>query len=141
MALLTVAQYETRYGAVSDAAQTQAHIDDVSAEVVDYVTLFDTDSDDPIGQAAWDESTVPQAIKGVVARAVNRAMSNPLGRTGEQLGDHNWQAPMAASGGTLGPKDRKIIKKAIGRLGVGTVQLEGYLPVEPRRLTEDDLVL
>lgn len=140
MALLTVAELEARYGSV-DETKAEAHIDDVSAEVVDYVTILDTDADDLISPEDWDDETVPAAIKGVVARVVNRALTNPLARTGEQLGDHNWQAPMAASGGTLGPKDRRIIRRAVGRLGVSTVGLTGYLPVEPRISDEDDLVL
>jgi hypothetical protein len=130
MALITVGELEDRYGAV-DPNQAQAHIDDVSAEVVDYVTVLDTDADNPIDPASWTEATVPAAIKGVVARVVNRALTNPLARTGEQLGDHNWQAPMGASGGTLGPKDRRIIRRAVRRLGVSTVRLEGELPLDP----------
>lgn len=140
MALLTVAELEDRYGSV-DATKAQAHIDDVSAEVVDYVTILDTDADDPITPGDWDDETVPAAIKGVVARVVNRALTNPLARTGEQLGDHNWQAPMAASGGTLGPKDRRIIRRAVRRLGVATVGLTGDLPLESFTLSDDDLVL
>lgn len=127
MALLTVSELEARYGTV-DATGAQAHIDDVSAEVVDYVTILDSDPDALISPESWDESTVPAAIKGVVARVVNRALFNPIGVTGEQLGDHNRQMPSAASGGTLGPKDRRIIRKAVRRLGVGTVRLEGDLP-------------
>jgi hypothetical protein len=140
MALLTVAELETTAGPV-DETKAAAHIDYVSAEVVDYVTILDTDSDNPISPDDWDETTVPTAIKSVVARVVERAITNPLGRTGEQLGDHNWQAPMGASGGTLGPKDRRIIRRAVGRLGVSTVGLTGYLPVEPRLSDQDDLVL
>jgi len=140
MALLTVSELEDRYGSV-DETKAAAHIDDVSAEVVDYVTILDTDADNLISPEDWDETTVPAAIKAVVARVVNRALDNPLARTGEQLGDHNWQAPMAASGGTLGPKDHRIIRRAVRRLGVSTVGLTGYLPVEPRISDEDDLVL
>ena len=128
MALLTVAELEARYGTV-DAVAAAAHIDDVGAEIVDYVTILDTDADNLISPALWTSATVPDAIKGVVARVVNRALRNPLGVTGEQLGDHNMQMPGAMSGGTLAPKDRRIIRRAVGRLGVSTVGLTGDLPL------------
>lgn len=129
--LITVAQLEARYG-TKDATAAHMHILDVSAEVVDYVNDSDiTDS--------WTPTTTPAAVQGVVARVVNRALTNPMARTGEQLGDHNWQAPMGASGGTLGPKDRKIIRRATGQLGARQIDLEGYLPLEPAGL--DDLSL
>jgi len=135
-ALITAAQYQTRYGTVSDTDKLEAHIDDVSAEVVDYVATMDNDTDNPVGQAAWGiesgDTAPPQAIVGVVARVVNRAMSNPTGATQEGLGDHNWSFALGGAGGMLSPKDRKIIRRAIGKNGVGTVYLEGYntLPAE-----------
>lgn len=136
MALITAAQYQTRYGTVSDTDKLAAHIDDVSAEVVDYVATMDNDTANPIGQASWGvdtgETAPPQVIVGVVARVVNRAMSNPAGATQEALGDHSWAFSLAGAGGMLSPKDRKIIRRAVGRLGVNTVNLEGYnnLPAE-----------
>lgn len=126
--LLTVAELEARYGPV-DAAKAAAHIDDVSAEVVDYVTILDTGVV-KINPHLWTSATAPKAVKGVVARVVYRGIRNPLGVTGEQLGDHNLQMPAAVSGGTLGPKDRRIIRRAVRRVGVSTVGLTGYLPVE-----------
>lgn len=137
MSLITVTQLEERYGAV-DEARAQAHIDDISAEIVDYVNILDTDSDNPIDADEWTPNTTPQAIIGVTARAVNRALSNPFGVTQEALGDHSITFTSGASGGTLSPKDKRIIRRAIGRLGINTVQLEGYLPVEPD-LTELDV--
>lgn len=141
MALITVSFLEDRVGTV-DPVKAQARIDDVSAEVVDYVALFDNDPDDPIGQDAWDEATTPASVQAVVARVVERSLSNPMGVTQEGLGDHNWSFPMGASGATLGPKDRRQIRRAIRRLGVVEVTQEGYLPVEPEGFDPDmDLVL
>lgn len=142
MALITVSFLEDRIGSVSDATKAQARIDDVSAEVVDYVALFDNDSDDPIGQDSWDESTTPASVQAVVARVVERALTNPYGVTQEGLGDHQWSFPSGASGATLGPKDRRQIRRAIGRLGMVEVTQEGYMPVEPRGFDADnELVL
>lgn len=138
MSLITVAFYETRYGA-GDAAQIQAFIDDVSGEVVDYVDSLDNDTDDPINASAWDETTTPTAVQSVVARVVNRSIGNPFGISQEGLGDHQRTFVSGSAGGTLAPKDKKIIRRAIGRLGANTVSLEGYLPLDP--VTVDDLGL
>ncbi len=129
-ALITAADYQTRYGTVSDTDKLEAHILDVSAEVVDYVATMDNDTDSPVGQDDWGvgsgDTSPPQAIVGVVARVVNRAMSNPTGATQEGLGDHSWSFALGGAGGMLSPKDRKIIRRAVGRLGVTSVYLEGY---------------
>jgi hypothetical protein len=102
MALITVAFLEARLGYSVDATQAAALIDDVSAIVVDYVNDADTTD-------AWDETTTPAAVQAVVAQMVQRGIKNPLARTGENLGDHGWQAPMGASGLYLAPKERKIL--------------------------------
>lgn len=139
MALITTAYYETLYGQVGDEAKLSAHIDGVSDEIVDYVALFD-DEDEPINADEWGtasgDTEPPGSIQYVCARVVNRALANPFGVTQEGLGDHNVTYATGASGGTLGPKDKRIIRRAIGRLGVNTVALEGFLPIEPESLVE-----
>lgn len=140
MALISVAFLEARIGDQDDA-KAQARIDDVSAEVVDYVALFDNDPDEPIGQDTWDETTTPASVQAVVARVVERSLSNPLGVSQEGLGDHNWSFPSGAAGATLAPKDRRQIRRAIRRLGVVEVTQEGYLPLEPLATNDNDLVL
>jgi len=139
MALITVAFYEDRYGS-GDATQVQGFIDDVSAEVVDYVSMLDTDSDNPITPEDWDETTAPAAVKAAVARIVNRAIGNPFGISQEGLGDHQRTFSVGAAGGMMSPKDKRIIRRAAGAFGVQNAQLEGYLPLEPETL-ETDLVL
>lgn len=138
--LITEAFYTTRYGA-GTSAQIAAFISDVSAEVVDYVDSLDNDTDDPITASAWTTVTAPTAIQSVVARVVNRSIGNPYGISQEGLGDHQRTFVSGAAGGTLAPKDKKIIRRAVGRLGVNMVQLEGYLPLDPVYLGADDLVL
>lgn len=133
MALIDVTFYETRYGATSSDTQVAAFIDDISAEVVDYVTVLGYDASD-WGVDSGDTEP-PAAVQGVVARVVNRALSNPLGVSSEGLGDHNITFTLGQSGGTLGPKDRRIIRRAIRKLGVVALDMDGYLPLE------DDLVI
>lgn len=140
MALITVAFYETRYGS-GDAAQIQGFIDDVSAEIVDYVAQFDNDSDNPINPEAWDENTAPDAIQAVVARVVNRAIGNPYGISQEGLGDHQRSFTVGAAGGMMSPKDRRIVRRAAEAPAFVNVEMVGYLPLDPRDLPEDDLVL
>ena len=143
MALITEAFYATRYGS-GTTAQIEAFIDDVSAEIVDYVNLLDIDPDDPIDADDWNttDNQAPDAIQGVVARVVNRSIGNPFGISQEGLGDHQRTFTVGSAGGMLSPKDKRIIRRAVQRSGFKAVTLEGYLPVEPRTLDpENDLVL
>lgn len=113
----------------------------MSAEVVDYANQLGVDAADDWGVESG-ETEPPGAVQATVARVVNRSIANPFGYSGEQLGDHNYQMPSGAAGGTLAPKDKKIIRRAVGKLGAGTHDLEGFLPLEPRGFDGDsELVL
>lgn len=129
MALIDVSFYEARYGS-GDAAQIQAFIDDVSAEVTDYVAMLDRDLTTPINADAWDENTTPAGVQAAVARIVNRAIGNPLGISQEGLGDHQRTFTIGGAGGMMSPKDKRIIRRAAGASGGQSLELEGYLPLE-----------
>lgn len=126
--LITVADLETRLGSSlgeTESAQAEALIDDASALVRD-VAEDDFINDD----GALD---VPPEIVPVVATMVRRSMENPLGRTGETLGDYSWQQQPSGGAGmpaTLYPtrREKRIIRRAAKKLSVGTMTLEGYLP-------------
>lgn len=134
MALISVAFLEDRIGTV-DETKAQARIDDVSAEVVDYVNMLDVNGS--VNADDWDESTTPASVQAVVARVVERALRNPMGVSQEGLGDHQWTFAMGASGATLGPKDRRQIRRAVSLNGVKMVTQEGYIPLEPEGLEPD----
>ena len=77
---------------------------------------------------AGDLEEVPPAIISVVCEAVRRAFDNPAGLQGETTGNYTWRGPTPTGSGvhlTMGEK--RIIRRAAGRLGVGVVTLEGYL--------------
>jgi hypothetical protein len=138
MALITTTDYTDRYGD-GDTTQIVAFIEDVSAEIVDYVMMLDADS----GADSWGvdsgETAPPDAIAAVCARVVNRSIGNPYGIRQEGLGDHQRTFTVGAAGGMMSPKDRRIIRRAAGVSGHKTLGMEGYLPLETETL--DDMTL
>lgn len=138
MALITVTDYTSRFG-TGDTSQIVAFIDDVSAEIVDYVMMLDSDS----GADEWGvdsgETAPPSAIVAACARIVHRAVGNPLGVSQEALGDHQRTLILASSGGMMSPKDRRIIRRAAGVSGGKQLDQEGYLPLQPEITDEYEL--
>ena len=138
MALITRTDYTDRYGD-NDTTQLVAFIDDVSAEIVDYVLSLDADS----GADEWGvgsaETAPPAGIASVCARIVNRSIGNPYGISQEGLGDHQRPFTVGAAGGMMSPKDRRIVRRAAGVSGHKQVDMEGYLPLTPE--TSDDVTL
>lgn len=130
MALITESFYTDRYGP-GDSTQIAAFIDDVSAEVVDYLNTLDRDADNPIDAGDWDDTTAPAAVQAAVARIVNRAIGNPFGIQQEGLGDHQRTFTVGAAGGMMSPKDKRIIRRAAGASAAVNQHLEGYLPLTP----------
>lgn len=124
MALITVAQYEARAAtsyAGDELTKVTALIDDASA-LVNLIAFGTTTAD------YWDDTTVPDAVVPVVVSMVRRALENPRGLSGEQLGDYQWQAGQSTSQTIYATRpERRIIRRAAGTLGVGSATLEGYL--------------
>lgn len=75
--------------------------------------------------------TTPAAVVPIVVAMVQRKLMNPSGLTGETLGDHSWQMANASPDLYLTKAERTTVRRAAGRLGAGSVQLEGDLPVQP----------
>lgn len=129
MALITEAFYTARYGS-GDTAQIEGLIDDASALVVDYVSSLGFSSATTVDPDTWDETTTPAAIQGIVAQIISRTLFNPLGLTGENLGDHGWQNnPRSSLGVMLAPSEKRAIRRAVGLPVGGTVDLDSYLPL------------
>lgn len=136
MALISIDQYQDRVGttfAGAEATRINALIDDASALVLQ---IADMDTD-------WTDATVPDVVVPVVVSMVRRSLENPLGLSGEQIGQYQWQASSGnATAIHATMRETRIIRKAAGRLGAGTVQLEGYLSSSgPVVAMVDDLVL
>lgn len=127
MALITVSELEDLMNTDLVLAQAQAVIDDASALVVDEIV-----NDDEI-TASWDETTTPAAVKAIVKQMCQRALENPTGLSGEAIDGYSWQSSTAASIYAT-RRERRMIRKIVGKLGVGVVVLESDVPVaEPDR--------
>lgn len=133
-ALVTYEQLIARPGfSDADQAQAEALLEDASA-LVRVCVAPDLDDVEP--------PEVPGAVVAVVVNMVRRGLTNPRGLTQETLGDYSY-----SSGGTSGSaslyltnREKRIIRKAVGKLGVATVQLEGDLPLIPELISSDQLI-
>lgn len=119
MALISVEQYGVRVGIEFDAEdsspsleqeQIEALIDDVSALVLQIANL----------DTAWTLSTCPSSVVPVVVSMVRRAVENPRGLSGEQLGDYQWQAGQGVTAATIyaTKREERVIRRAAGRAPV-----------------------
>ena len=129
MALISIDQLNDRLGrelAGAEETQALALIDDASALVLQIAA---GNGDEP----AWSSpGSTPDVIVPVVANMVRRAVENPRGLSGEQLGDYQWQAGAGGQASIYATRrEERIIRRAAGRLGVSTVELEGYLQIGP----------
>lgn len=135
MSLISLETYGTRVGVAYDdespgvvEEQILAFLDDASA--LANLIAFGTTEDDY--WTAYDDSEptnpVPDAVVPVLVGMVRRGIENPRGLSGEQLGDYQWQAASATQTAVYATREeRRIIRRAAGRLSVGTVALEGDL--------------
>lgn len=126
--LISIDQLNDRLGqTLAGDAETQAEafIEDASELVLQIAT---GNGDAP----AWDSpNDLPGAVVPVIVSMVRRAIENPRGLSGEQLGDYQWQAGQGGQASIYATRrEERIIRRAAGRLGAGTVQLEGYLQAE-----------
>lgn len=121
-ALASVQEVETRLGREitgSDLGRVAALLDDASALVRDVAgtTWVDTDGVEHPEQ-------VPNSIRYVVLRAVDRAMRNPDGFSAESDGDYSYQRTGVEPGIYLTPGEEKAIRRAMGRTGLWTQPVE-----------------
>ena len=115
--LIDVSDLETRLGYDVEAGQAEALIDDASALVREIAGWDDTEPD-----------VVPAAVVPVVVNMVRRGLDNPHGHESEQVGNYRYSG--AKTEGIFATRrEAWVIRKSAGKLGVGTVELEGYMPV------------
>lgn len=129
MALVTVEYLQALPGFEGASEATlEALIAQASALVVDFVSpeLDDATADD-----------CPEAVQVVVSSMVRRGLGNPRGASQETLGDYSYS--MGSDGGVatlyMTRREQRIVRRAVGKLGAGTVPMEGYLPVQRSELT------
>jgi len=120
--LLSVDELEARLGYDVDPQHADALLQDASALARQ---IADDDLEDP-----------PAAVKPAVASMVHRALVNPLGHESEQVGNYRYSG--AKTEGIFATSDEaKTIRRAVGKAGVGTVQMEGYLLPETGRFKDE----
>lgn len=125
-ALATTVDFATRYGRYLETDEyglVDALLTDASALVADVADLT----------TAWTAATVPATVLTVVCAVVRRALDNPSGLQGESIGDYTWRGAKAGETSTvyLTADEKRIVRRAAGRLAVGTVTLTSDLPCGP----------
>ena len=127
MAFVSLDEFTVRYENTIPAADEErvgALLDDACALAADI-----TGTTYAVGDA------VPGVITATVCTAVLRAYDNPSGLAGETIGDYSWRgASVAGAGAYFGsglyftPAEERIMRRAAGKLSVGTLELQGMLP-------------
>lgn len=81
---------------------------------------------------AVETPDAPDIIETVVVQMIRRGLSNPLGVTQEQLGDHSrsFGGVVAATLYITG-REKRMVRQEVGLLGVGSVPMESDLPRQP----------
>jgi len=84
------------------------------------------------GDVELTPETLPPALVPVIVNAVRRGIQNPLGRSGEQLGDYGWQGGGGGDGSGLylTRTEKRIIRRAVGVVDGGS-WLSSPLPFQP----------
>jgi hypothetical protein len=124
MALITVAELLARPGFEGlDTSQAQALIDDASALVRDAASpQLDT----------VNSPNTPPAVVAVMVNMIRRGWQNPRGLAQETLGDYSYSTGDAAVATLyLTARERRIVRRAAGKLGAASVTLDSDLPIQP----------
>jgi hypothetical protein len=71
---------------------------------------------------------------------IRRGLDNPKGNAQETLGDYSYTAGTQGSVATLylTRRERRIVRRAAGLLGVGSQAMTSDLPVQPSELVQGD---
>lgn len=128
MTFVTFDEFQVRYENTVPAADEErlgALLEDACALAAD---ITGTTYEDGSG------SEVPGAVVATVCTAVRRAYENPTGLQGETIGDYSWRSGYTGTTGsaTTGmyftQSEARIMRRAAGKSGVGTLELQGMLP-------------
>ena len=122
--LATVDAFEARLGRTldgADRARAQAALEDASSLARDVASTTYLD------QTAV-RTPVPGPIRSVVLAAARRAFDNPNGYASENLGSYSYSRDAAFSRGGvyLTAEEKRTIRRAANRLGIGTLQIRRH---------------
>ena len=120
--LITAADLLARSGfdGLGDVEATTL-IDDASALVRDAASPLLDDVASP---------DAPAAVVAVVVSMIRRGWVNPVGHQSESLGDYAYTAGTQGGVATLylTARERKIVRRAVGKLGAGSISMSVNLP-------------
>ena len=122
MTFVSLDDFQTRYEntiPTADEARVGALLDDACALAADIT-----------GTAYAAGNEIPGAITATICQAIRRAYENPMGLSGETIGDYGWRGASAGSdsGVYFTPAEARIMRRAAGKSSVGTLELHGMLP-------------
>jgi hypothetical protein len=130
--LATIVDMEDRYGRSFDTDEdfrrAETLLYDASALVIE---VAGTDWTVTAVEAphAVTLGTVPATVIPVVCEAARRAYDNPTGLQSETIGDYTWRGSTGVSAGVyLTAAERRIVLRAVGKVGVGSATLTSALP-------------
>lgn len=112
----------------AEEATLEALIEQASGLVIDACSPALDDADD---------TTCPSVVATVISSMIRRGLGNPRGAQQETLGDYSYS--MGSDGGVatlyMTRREVKLCRRASGKLGAGTMPLDGYLPVQRSELS------
>lgn len=122
---VTFSEFQVRYENTIPAADEErvgALLDDACALAADI-------TGDTYAAVDGVVPDVPGAVTATVCTAVRRGYENPLGLGGETIGDYSWRVSAGSDSGMyFTPSEARIMRRAAGKSGVGTLELQGMLP-------------
>lgn len=133
-ALVSLEDFALRVGGISaaDEDRAQAALDDASALVRAEAGENWVDADDAI-------EAVPDLIVTIAVAVAIRAFRNPEGVRSETIGNYSVAYADSSTAVFLTEGERRLIRRAGGRTGIGSISIEGewtlnpaasYVPVE-----------
>jgi hypothetical protein len=77
----------------------------------------------------YDTVAAPTSVVAVICAVVRRAYENPAGLQSETIGDYTWRGNAALTPGLyLTAEETRIVLRAAGKLGAGSINLSSHLP-------------
>lgn len=108
---------------ISDPAIAEAKLRSASTRVRAFV------GNDYVDEAGNLVDDIPDEVIAVVTDAAERAIVNPRGVTGEQVGQYSYQIASGGGGGVYLTKQEKSMLRGVrGSIGISTAKLTSNLP-------------
>lgn len=128
-ALVSLDDFALRVGGVAaaDEERAQACLDDASALIRTETQTTWVDDDGAL------EESIPDAVVTITYAVAIRAFRNPEGVRSESIGDYSVSYADGSTAVFLTEGERRMIRRAAGRGGLGSIELES--PWQPSAAT------